>query len=95
MDIFIFAILTLVAWKRGWKSKALLPVGIGYGALFVVGFIIGLFGSGKTFSALMATAIPYIIAGDLGILIALIVMCVKTPRATSQPAPGLQPPKSE
>ena len=33
--------LTIEAWRRGWKGWALLPLGVGFGAGFLIGFIMG------------------------------------------------------
>ena len=41
MLIILEIILTIVAWKRGWKALSLLPIGIAFG----VGLLAGLTGN--------------------------------------------------
>lgn len=61
-------ILTIVAYKKGWKLKALIPCGIS----FSIGFFIGLVRQSTSLYAYSD-----IIWIDLLAIIALIYMCVK------------------
>lgn len=36
--LIIQIIMTVVAWKKGWGPKALLPMVIGLGLAFIIGF---------------------------------------------------------
>ena len=65
-------ILTVFAWRKGWKWRALLPVGIAFG----IGLIIGASGGGVT---------EGIIFIDVAAVIALIVMVSKAPKSYSLP----------
>ena len=62
-------ILTIFAWRKGWKGLALIPLGVAFG----LGLILGLNG-----------VAPYDLASliwvDVLAIIALIVMTVKGPK---------------
>lgn len=55
-------ILTVIAWNRGWRWKALIPIGIG----FFIGVLIGLSGQGVHYAYLV----------DFIIILALLVMAL-------------------
>lgn len=70
--------LTIAAWRRGWKAKALLPLVIGAGSAFLIGFIMGMSGISEDGA---------IVAGllfDLACIATLITMVIK-PRKISLP----------
>jgi len=66
MILILEIILTIVVWNRGWKAQALIPVG----AIFVIGFLIGLLGGGSP--EVLQNAVFIDILG----LVALIVMAI-------------------
>lgn len=37
-------ILTIIAWRNGWKWKSLLPVGILFCVAFLIGYFVGVSG---------------------------------------------------
>jgi hypothetical protein len=65
--------MTAVAWKKGWGPKALLPMVIGLGLAFIIGFTAGLSGGSPR-----DIAAPLVLV-DLGMLISLIVMVSRKP----------------
>ena len=67
MILILEIILTIVAWNRGWKAQALIPVGV----VFVIGMIIGVLSGGN--SDVIQTAILFDILG----IVALVVMAIK------------------
>ena len=67
-------ILTIFAWRNGWKWLALLPIGIGFTLGLVVGFVIGASG-GSTENA------GWVVILDIIVTIVLIVMCSKKPKS--------------
>jgi uncharacterized membrane protein YfcA len=69
MGLIAEIVLTIFAWRNGWKGYALMPVGIAMTIGFMVGITTG--GHGDT---------SWIALFDLGAIIALIVMCVKKPK---------------
>lgn len=68
-------ILTVLAWRKGWKAKALIPGAIGIG----LGIFIGL---------MCAAASAPIPAGlfvfDIGVILGLIVMMCNPPTKSAQ-----------
>ena len=87
MLLILEIILTIAAWKRGWKGWALLPAAAGLWAAFFAGVVIGLAGGSEE------NLFPVGIIFDLLIVGALIVMTSKRRRAgerrqgVTQPAP--------
>lgn len=77
-------LLTIQAWKRGWKALALLPMVIGLAAGMVFGVV------APDFVERMGM---WLIVLDLGILAVLGVMCAtgKSAQATPVPTFGAQP----
>lgn len=73
LGLLIQIALTVAAWKRGWGPKALLPMVIGLGLAFIIGFTAGLAGGTPR-----DIAVPLVLV-DLGILISLIVMVSRKP----------------
>jgi len=64
-------ILTIVAWKRGWKARALIPLAIAFSVGLIAGIIIGANGGTEAPAEIMIV--------DIGALIALIIMSIKKP----------------
>ena len=71
MGLIVEIVLAIVAWRRGWKAWALLPLGAGVVLAFIVGFIIGLSDEGDDFPV-EAFAIF-----DLVIIVVMIIMIAK------------------
>jgi hypothetical protein len=69
--------LTVAAWRRGWKVRALLPLGIGFGIGFLGGLIMGV--SGASEESIFAVGL----VGDLICIGALIGMIAK-PRSVAK-----------
>jgi uncharacterized membrane protein YfcA len=40
--LILWAVCTIIAWRKGWKEKSLKPFGVG----FLIGFCDGIFGWG-------------------------------------------------
>jgi hypothetical protein len=77
MGLIIEIILTIVAWNRGWRWFALIPLGVGV----LLGLIIGLIGGsmGQT-----ADDLSWVIVFDAIVIIALIIMCFTKPKSASE-----------
>ena len=71
--LIILIVMTAVAWKKGWGPKALLPMVIGLGLAFIIGFTAGLSGGSAR-----DIAAPLVLI-DLGMLVSLIVMVSRKP----------------
>lgn len=71
MLLIIEIMLTVTAWRRGWKALALLPVAICVGFGFVVGLGCGATGGD------IDDAIGPCVAVELCCLVALIIMAVR------------------
>ena len=72
-------LLTIFAWRRGWKGYALLPLAIA----LLIGVIIGLsMGStGSSIESIKAVALVF----DILAIITLIIMNVKAPISKQEP----------
>ena len=79
-------ILTIVAWNRGWRWKSLLPLIIGFVGAFVLGFLIGtiIAASGGSIEPVMRAVPSLSIFFNVGVITALIVMCIKKPAVKSE-----------
>lgn len=75
--LIIEIILTIFAWRKGWKWLALLPMGAALLLGILMGFFVG--ASGGDVDAAKGLAIIL----DIGAVIALIVMLVKTPKSAT------------
>ncbi len=73
------AILTIWAWKRGWKAMALIPLGSVLVLGFVIGFVVGLSGGSEE-------DVGFLVVLDAIAIIALIIMIAR-PRRQSAIAP--------
>ena len=67
-------LLTAVAYRRGWKTKALLPLGMSLVVAFLMGIALGA-GGGS-----LERAIPAFFLIDILCLTSLIVLCARSPR---------------
>lgn len=74
MGLIIQIILSIVAWNRGWKWLALIPVGV---ALFV-GLMIGIIGGSMGYTA---EEMSWAVILDIIVFIILIYMCIKAPKS--------------
>ena len=71
MGLILEIVLTVVAWRKGWGWKALIPMGITGSIAFGSGFMIGLFGGD------VMTIWPYFMILDVLCILSLIVMVAK------------------
>jgi heme A synthase len=71
-------VLTICAWRKGWRARALLPVGIGIGAAFVVGLAVGTSGGNPE------DIVGISILIEFAMIISLIVMMVKSPMSKTK-----------
>jgi hypothetical protein len=80
MLLILEIVLTVSAWRNGWKALALLPLGV----CFAIGLTVGVV-SPQSVSAFS----PVLIGGDLVAVAILIGLCSKKPAgaAPRQPAP--------
>lgn len=71
--------LTVAAWRKGWRAKALLPLGI----LMAVAFLMGLAaeGSGGSIEAVM----PLLLLLELACIGVLIRLAMRAPRFIASP----------
>ncbi len=70
MGFILQVILSIVAWNRGWKWLALIPLG----AALVIGFLIGYIGGTMGYSP---EDMSWAIILDIIVFIVLIYMCIK------------------
>ena len=73
--LIIEIILTIFAWRNGWKWLSLIPMGISFLIGLSVGIGIGVSGGSVN------TPVPILSIVDLGAIIALIVMVCKKPKS--------------
>ena len=78
MILILEIIFTIIAWRKGWKGWALLPLGI----CMFVGILIGL-SVGASEGSIEDVA-PWCILLDLVALISLIVLMIRAPRSIEQ-----------
>jgi hypothetical protein len=71
-------LLTISAWKKGWKARALLPVAIGMGIAFMVGAAAG--ANGVDSDGIVGVCILI----DIAMVVSLIVMTAKAPAAAKE-----------
>ncbi len=87
----IEVILTVVAWKRGWRWLALLPFVVCLAAGIIWGLV--LVANGHT--SMPSNITPVAVIPDVFAIVALIVMIVKKrvpPNTPNQPNLSLNPP---
>lgn len=68
MLLIVEIILTIFAWKKGWRWLSLIPLGLA----LLIGMVIGLSG---------ATNLSFIYIIDILAIVALIIMNVKAPKS--------------
>lgn len=76
MLLILEIMLTIAAWKRGWKALALIPVGLA----FLVGLVIA--GSMEP-GADPSEILPFALVGDGLAIVALVVMSMTGRRAAT------------
>lgn len=79
MLLILEIILTVAAWRRGWKAWALTPIAIGLSIGFMLGFVIG--ASGGSMDGVVAVGLLL----DLTVVGTLVAM-VASPRTAEQGA---------
>ena len=72
MGLIIEIVLTIAAWRKGWRWYALIPLAITGSIGFSAGFVIGAFGG------TVMGFLPYFILLDLACIAVLIVMVAKS-----------------
>lgn len=77
--LLIEIILTIFAWRNGWKSLALIPIGVA----LLLGFFIGL-GAGSS-GGDVSSAMGMAIVLDVIAIIVLAVMCFKSKKSNNTP----------
>ena len=85
--LIVVAILTVLAWRRGWRWKALLPVGLGVTIMFTLGILVGLSvkASGGSFNQVDGLITGLGVLGDVAMIIALAIMISKAPKHVQAP----------
>jgi len=73
MLLIIEIVLTIFAWRKGWKWYSLIPVGIAAGAGFFIGLGIGYAGGS-------ASVFNGVIVFDILAIVALAIMCYVPPK---------------
>lgn len=71
-------ILTITAWRKGWRGWALLPMAVVLGLAFVIGLAVGAAGGSD-----QDVVGPCLILEVLGI-VALIIMAARAPKTNRQ-----------
>jgi hypothetical protein len=74
MLIIIQIVLTIFAWKKGWKWYSLIPVAVAFGVGFFIG--IGVGSAGGSVSDLSGVVVLDILA-----IVALAIMCFVAPKS--------------
>jgi hypothetical protein len=82
MLLFVEFILTIIAWKRGWKWWAILPAAIAMIAGFIVDLVVGALGMHDFYTGLVSIIL------DAFIILALVIMII---RRRQVKAPGNYP----
>jgi uncharacterized membrane protein YfcA len=75
MILILEILLTVAAWRRGWRAKALIPLGTCLGVGIFVGMAIGASGGSPE------RALPVLALGDVACVIVLSVMSSRAPRS--------------
>jgi hypothetical protein len=73
MLLIVEIYLTVQAWRNGWRGRALLPVGIGFATMFMLGAIMGAEVSGEVLFTIG-------LIGDFSVIAVLIGMCAHAPK---------------
>ena len=83
MLLIIEIALTISAWKKGWRGRALLPLGVAGAIALIIGGAMG--ASGATTQDVMANSLAFVPL-DLAAIAALIVMNAKGRKAAEHSA---------
>jgi hypothetical protein len=70
-------ILTIFAWRKGWKWLSLIPLGTGMFTGFLIGFAVGSSGGNLDAARGVGVLLDFVIIG------VLIYMVIKGPKSTS------------
>jgi len=73
MGIIIQIVLCIIAWNRGWKGRALIPLGIGIAFALIVGIATGASGGN-------ANDLGWLVIFDVIVDIILLIMCFIPPK---------------
>lgn len=68
MILLLQIVLTIFAFKRGWRWKSLLPIALGFLVAFIIGMFFAIFSIDENWILFVATII------DSSIIIVLLVM---------------------
>jgi uncharacterized membrane protein YfcA len=68
-------ILTIFAWRNGWRWYSLIPIGVAVVIGIIIGISVG--ASGGSVDDVNGVALIF----DIGAVIALIVLCAKKPKS--------------
>jgi len=79
MLIIVEIALTVMAWRRGWKAWALLPMFLGVSLSFAFGLALAASGVNN-----MSAILPFAVLFDIAIIVALSCMA-RTNRAVTMP----------
>ncbi|NQU07690.1 MAG: hypothetical protein HQ583_03945 [Candidatus Abyssubacteria bacterium] len=71
MGLIIEIVLTIAAWRKGWRWYALIPLVVAGSVGFSAGFVVGAFGGTVT------GLLPFLVLLDLVCIVVLIVMVAK------------------
>lgn len=74
--------LTVVAWRKGWRSRALIPVGVSLTGALVIGLAVG--AGGGSFQQVA----PVLVLLDLMTVAVLIGLTRRAPRSIQAEAPS-------
>jgi uncharacterized membrane protein YfcA len=85
MCMILEIILTIVAWRKGWRWLALLPMGVGGGIGALIGLGIGLSGASQS---QLQSAMPVFLIFDIIAVVVLIVMICKPRTLPTPPKDG-------
>ena len=73
--------LTVRAWRKGWKGRALLPMAVGYAMAFLVGAMLAQSGAPWLARVFLGLVV------EIGMVGSLIAMGRKGPSCATQPGP--------
>jgi len=85
MLLVLEIILTIEAWRRGWKGWALLPLGVGFGVGFLIGLMMGAAGASEDSIFGICLVLDLVCIGVLIGMIAKPRRVAKLSGAASQP----------
>jgi len=83
MGLIIQIILTIIAWNRGWRWLALIPIAVG----FTLGFIIGTIIKSMGYSI---EDFGWLVIFDIIVGIILLIMCIKKRNSEELPTETIE-----